>query len=71
VQAHPVALPDEPVLGAEAPDQPQADVPPPAPCALDASDDVRRDATDAADLRRASSVAGAEKLAAPALDARA
>ena len=39
--------------------------------AWDAWDDARRDATAAADLRREPSDAGAEKLAVPALDARA
>jgi len=43
----------------------------PEPCAWDAWDGARRDATDAADLRPASSDAGAEKSVDPALDARA
>jgi hypothetical protein len=44
---------------------------PPASSAWDASDDVRPDAMDVADLRRAPSDAGAGKLAAPAQVARA
>ena len=56
---------------AEALDLHRADAHPPASNAWGASDDAHPDATDAADLRRAWSDAGAEKLADPALDARA
>jgi hypothetical protein len=62
---------DVPVPEAEAPDQHRADVHLLEPCAWDASDDARLDATDAADLRREPSGVGAEKLAAPELDVRA
>jgi hypothetical protein len=56
---------------AEAPDPHREDAHPQASNAWGASDDAHPDATDAADLRRAWSDAGAEKLAVPALDARA
>ena len=45
---------DEPVLEAEVPDRHRADAHPPELCAWDASDGVRLDAADAADLRRES-----------------
>lgn len=64
-------FPDEPVQEAAVPDLRQVDAHPQALAAWDASDDARPDATDAADLHRALSVADVEKLAAPALGVRA
>jgi hypothetical protein len=60
-----------PVPEAEALDQLREDEHPLASNAWGAWDDAHPDATDAADLHRAWSDAGAEKLAAPALDVRA
>jgi len=71
VRERPDDCPDELVPEAEAPDQPPEDAHLPASSASDASDDVRPDAVDAADLRRAPLDAGAEKLAVLAPDARA
>ena len=62
---------DELVPEAEAPDRHREDAHLPASSAWDAWDDAHPDATDAADLRRAPSDAGAGKLAGPAQDARA
>ncbi len=59
------------VLEAEAPDQHQEDAHPQAPGAWDASDDARRDAAGAADLRRELADEAAEKLAGRARGVRA
>jgi hypothetical protein len=67
----PDGCPDEPVPEAGAPDPHQEDAHPRASSAWDAWDAARLDATAAADLHRAPSDAGAEKLAVPGLDARA
>jgi hypothetical protein len=62
---------DEPVPVAVAPVPPREDAHLLASSASDASDAALPDARDAADLRREPSDGGAEKLAVPALDARA